>query len=186
MMMIVDKSTVGFVQVLMLVISRGFLYALVQLSARNWLKLRQNLTRIEFRTILGATLFPTLSDLVFLATEKVNKFDILPMCTIQIAAWMMAAWRTIQQGRQICAFRGQLRGRPRRSVEEKMRKYGLFGIYHAICLLWLGSLIVLDLLLMMTVLMDMVDAVQAYTVVQQIVATVSFVFWSACNFANLL
>ena len=175
-----DSGTLGFVRVVTLVTSRAVFYVLLQLGGVNWGGLRKRLLRVEWRTILGGTLFATLADLVY-ATEKMEVRDVVPMVAVQVLVLAVVGWRGIRQLAQIAVFRENVC-----DDEEKYERYCRFWYYH-----W-GALL-FHVILMGGMIAQLALAVSGEvkpeTVIlygQQGVLLFSCIFWISCLFLNLL
>lgn len=183
-----DKSTTSFLQVITVIGSRALLYTFIQLAARHWLRLRPSLTRVEIRSILGLVLFATLSDLVFLSTDVLEWRDVLPMLAVQIVLLAVGAHRTLQQWRQVIAFKARLRA-SLSAPPGKEAKYARWSFYHGACLVhqffMLGiSVVTIGLLLQPIPRSWETSLVHALS--EQAICISSFLFWTTCNIFDLL
>lgn len=192
--MIKDASTVSFVQVLVLVSSHALWYLLQQLSGRHWgtsCCLRRHLTRVEWRTILGFTLFATLTDLVFLATDNFDRKDVLPLTIIQVALLGTTNWRTLQQLRQIIFVSGRLAGEAADTNETMLRKRSVYQrhlLYHCLALAFQSAVIVGQLVTLALVTAPLVSTAP-HTVLSYTLQATYFsfdLFWILCNIFRLL
>lgn len=175
-----DSGTLGFVKVVTLVISRAVFYVLLQLGGVNWGGLRKRLLRVEWRTVLGGTLFATLADLIY-STEKIVAMDVVPMVVVQMLVLVVAGWRSVRQLAQIAVFRENIH-----DDEEKYEKYCRFWYYHwaalAFHLLIMGGLIA-------QLILAVSGEITLQTVIlygQQGILLCSCLFWMICLFIGLL
>lgn len=193
--MIKDASTVSFVQVLVLVSSHALWYLLQQLSGRHWGTsscLRRHLTRVEWRTILGFTLFATLTDLVFLATDNFDRKDVLPLTIIQVALLGTTNWRTFQQLRQIIFVSSRLASEAAAGVNETMiRKRSVYRrhlLYHCLALAF-QSVVIVGQLITLALVMAPLISTAPHTVLSYTLQATYFsfdMFWILCNVFRLL
>lgn len=184
--LIEDPSATSFLQVLLLLTSRALLYLLLQLSARHWPHLRHQLSRVEWRSILGLTLFASLADLVFLSGNVVTGNDLLPLGAVQSALLVTTAWRTGRQMAQIAGFRTQL-GRTGTSVMVERRKvYGRHWRYHVAALVLQIVLLVGIVSGTMVGALELVDTRHLVSVVSQSLLVILYMFWSICTSTGLI
>lgn len=183
----------SFVQVLALVGGRGLFYILTQLGGRHWSShgtLRRILTRSEWRTILGLTLFATMADLVFLAAEKFSGKDALPILLVQISVAGTVNWRILCQTQQLTTFRKKLAVQQINDdspiLMTKQKVYERFFWFHIANLTF--NLIIIGVLISALVFTvgDWFKADTIMSISQQAILLGSFVFWTTFNWFGLL
>lgn len=186
--MILDKSTTGFLQVITLVASRTLLYTFCCLTCRHWPHLRNSLTRVEFRSILGLTLFAVLGDLVFLSGDEREGADILPLIVVQSIIWMVAAWRCARQLRQVNGFINKLNDPSTITVtsQEKYRKYQRVWWFQMGALAHFLILSSIEIILFSLLLTHYWKSPgQIYTIAQESIALLSIVFWLTSSYLDI-
>lgn len=165
-----------------LVASRTLLYTFTQLSCRNWPRLRQSLTRVEFRSILGLVLFAVLSDLVFLSSDNLEGGDVLPLIVVQSIVWVTAGWRSCQQWRQVNWFLLQLDSRG-----EKWHKYRRIWWFHISSMALISTLMFIEIATLVVVVLRAWQSPRLiYSISQGAISLISMAFWLACNYLEVL
>lgn len=185
-LLVPDPSATSFLQVLHLLASRALCYLLVQLAARHWPHLRRHLSRVEWRSLLGLTLFVSLADLVFLSGSKVEGRDLLPLGAVQCALFVTSAWRTGTQLVQIAVFRRQLGKTAAPVMVEKRKTYDRYWRYHWMALVVQVLLTMAVAAAMMAGALEYVEAGLVVSLTSQSTLIVYYLFWSLCLSARLL
>lgn len=132
----------GFLQVLVMIASRGAFYGFIQLASRHYSpgpataerggSLRRSLTRGEWRTLIGMAAFASLSDLILLSGDDFDLRDLLPMTLMHVSLYASNAVAVWCQLGQISYFRTQIHLSRSTSQEGKKTKYTGYYYFHMI------------------------------------------------------
>lgn len=196
-----DTAAVNFASVVIMLLSRGSFYALLQIGCRHWSSsgkcLRRTLTRSEWRTMIGMTAFAGLSDLVLVSADRFDFRDLFPMMVMHCVLYalgIVALWR--QMG-QIEFFRrklalghrqGVLGVENARSLETKRSTYNGFLAYHVGGLAMMAASIGWSLFAVLYLLWEYSNSVPLilYLISEQFIIQGLYLYWAIFNILGIL
>lgn len=166
--------------------------------------LRVTLTRSEWRSILGLTLFSSLSSMVFITNSEFSYLDMLPICSVHAILIVSAAWRSFQQLRQISYFSRRLSaaaaaaaapGGDERAAaaaeeaaiaREKVSQYRAFGVFHVCTMVFCLFLLAVNCGALVMIIKYAREEGTIKLAFEQVIMLSAFAYWTVCTIVGIL